>query len=140
MFYSPEIAQASPFPLMEERPTSSQMSMTSNKGRNEEKPKKTASATKKEKSAGKARKEKGEDKKKKKSKTDVKNKKAEKEDESRSNTSPLSSYSEMDATGANLNDAANSSLKERVIFYTFGDIWGKTRYLIVSKNGNGGLK
>ena len=120
MIVFPFTAQVSPFPLMEDRPTSSQMSMTSNKGRGgaEEKPKKTASATKKEKSAGKARKEKADDKKKKKSsKTDVKTKKTEKEDESRSNTSPMSSYSEMDATGANLNDLANSSLKEKVILW-----------------------
>ena len=99
------LLKTSPFPLLEERPTSSQMSMTSGKGRIEEKPKKTASATKKEKSAGKGgRKEKGDDKKKKKSsKTDVKTKKTEKEDEStRSNTSPMSSYSEMDQLGKRL--------------------------------------
>jgi len=111
------IAQTSPFPLLEERPTSSQMSMTSAKGRVEEKPKKTASATKKEKSAGKGGRKQPEQsekekKKKKNSKTDVKTKKNEKDDENaRSNTSPMSSYSEMDAGGLNLNDQSNVQLK-----------------------------
>ena len=93
--------------------------MTSAKGRAEDqKPKKTASATKKEKSAGKGGRKQApeqsekEKKKKKNSKTDVKTKKSDKEDENaRSNTSPMSSYSEMDAAGANLNDQAHVQLK-----------------------------
>ena len=91
--------------------------MTSAKGRVEEKPKKTASATKKEKSAGKGGRKQPEQsekekKKKKNSKTDVKTKKNEKDDENaRSNTSPMSSYSEMDAGGLNLNDQSNVQLK-----------------------------
>merc|ERR1711892_107177 len=97
------IAQTSPFPLLEERPTSSQMSMTSAKGRVEEKPKKTASATKKEKSAGKGGRKQPEQSEKEKNEKDDEN--------ARSNTSPMSSYSEMDAGGLNLNDQSNVQLK-----------------------------
>lgn len=108
------ITQTTPFPLDYNRPTSSQMSMTSVKGgaKDDKALKKTNSATKKQKSAGKGGPEKKDDKKKKKSKTDVKPKgKESKAEEDRTSSTQLSNYSDGDS-GTNLNDPENAALRE----------------------------
>merc|ERR1712126_731345 len=85
------IAQTTPFPIVENRPTSSQLSITSTKAAQKD------------------------DKKKKKSKTEVKLKGKEKnEDDNRTSSTQLSNYSDAE-TGANLNDPENALLRENYI-------------------------
>ena len=94
--------QTTPFPIVENRPTSSQLSITSTKAaqKDDKALKKTNSATKKEKSAGKGGRDKKDDKKKKKSKTEVKvgkdKGKDKNDDDNRTSSTQLSNYSDAE--------------------------------------------